>query len=502
MLDRPQLDTDAALGQRLAAAAEVLLDLQPDETAPDASITFERLVRHVRSTLDHEQMWLLYVAVSATLPTSDMLMAAVRHFELTDDVGASIWLLDTALAATQRHGTAHLSLDIVRDGVVVETDFSARHDLHTGIQRVVRATVPLWHRDHDFTPVVWTDTHAALRRLSPNEERRLFHWGRRPPVPTAAGATTSLVVPWHSVVVLVEVPARGACTRLAALARFTSNRVAAIGYDCIPVTSADMVPMGETDRFVHYLEVIKYTDRVAGISVSAAAEFHGFAAMLPTQGLPGPRVVECALPADTSHAAGPAPAAVAKPPLVLCVGSVEPRKNHLAVLNAAELLWREGLSFQLRFIGGGGAGQAFAKRLRQLRRAGRPVRADTAISEADLAEAYQSARFTVFASLHEGYGLPVAESMAFGVPAITTNYGSTREIAEGGGVALVDPRDDTDILQAMRRLLTDDAYLAQLADEVQRRPRRTWEDYAAELWTALAATELAALRGQPAGVPV
>jgi glycosyltransferase involved in cell wall biosynthesis len=263
-----------------------------------------------------------------------------------------------------------------------------------------------------------------------------------------------------------------------------------------------MVPVGETDRFVHYLEVVKYTNRVAGISVSAAAEFHGFAAMLPTQGLPGPRVVECALPADTSEEHVPSSSPSARPPLVLSIGSVEPRKNHLAVLNAAEVLWREGLSFQLRFIGGGGAGHDFAKRLRQLRRAGRLVRSDTAISEADLARAYRSARFTVFASLHEGYGLPVAESMAFGVPAITTNYGSTREIAEDGGVALVDPRDDADILRAMRRLLTDDAYLAQLTDEVRRRPRRTWEDYAAELWSTLAATELAALRGQPAGAAV
>jgi glycosyltransferase involved in cell wall biosynthesis len=502
MLERPQLDTDAALAQRLAAAAEVLLGPPADGRAPDASTTFERLVRHVRSSLDHEQMWLLYVAVSATLPTSDMLVAAVRQFELTDDVGASLWLLDTALAATQRHGTASLTLDIVRDGVVVETDFSARHDLHTGIQRVVRATVPLWHRDHDITPVVWTDTHAALRRLTANEEHRLFRWGSGPVSGNAVATASSLVVPWHSVVVLVEVPARGACARLAALARFTSNRVAAIGYDCIPVTSADMVPMGETDRFVHYLEVVKYTKRVAGISVSAAAEFHGFAAMLPTQGLPGPRVVECALPADASHPHPAGPSSGAHPPLVLCVGSVEPRKNHLAVLNAAEVLWREGLSFQLRFVGGGGAGHAFAKRLRQLHRAGRLVRADTAISEAELALAYRSARFTVFASLHEGYGLPVAESLAFGVPAVTTNYGSTREIGEGGGVVLVDPRDDTDILQAMRRLLVDDAYLAQLTDEIQRRPRRTWEDYATELWTVLAETELAALRRQSAGASV
>ena len=39
----------------------------------------------------------------------------------------------------------------------------------------------------------------------------------------------------------------------------------------------------------------------------------------------------------------------------------------------------------------------------------------------------------VFPSVHEGYGLPVAESLALGTPVITTEYGSTAEIAAGGG---------------------------------------------------------------------
>ena len=42
--------------------------------------------------------------------------------------------------------------------------------------------------------------------------------------------------------------------------------------------------------------------------------------------------------------------------MVLMVGSFEPRKNHLGVLHAAETLWREGLDFELTFIGGSGWG--------------------------------------------------------------------------------------------------------------------------------------------------
>ena len=156
----------------------------------------------------------------------------------------------------------------------------------------------------------------------------------------------ALVVPWHSVVVLAEVPPPAACDRLAALAQFSDNDVVAIGYDCIPAISPDMMPVGETNRFAHFLPVIKHARRVASIGATATAEFRGFASALPVQGLPGPLVSEVRLPVGKAMPApngSQAPAPRDRPlPLVLCVGTFEPRKNQLAVLYAAERLWRRG----------------------------------------------------------------------------------------------------------------------------------------------------------------
>ena len=70
--------------------------------------------------------------------------------------------------------------------------------------------------------------------------------------------------------------------RLAALAQYSGNAVTAIGYDCIPIVSADMVPPVETAKFVHYLGVIKHVRRVAGISISAATEFAGLTSTTPS----------------------------------------------------------------------------------------------------------------------------------------------------------------------------------------------------------------------------
>jgi glycosyltransferase involved in cell wall biosynthesis len=173
--------------------------------------------------------------------------------------------------------------------------------------------------------------------------------------------------------------------------------------------------------------------------------------------------------------------------MVLMVGSFEPRKNHLGVLHAAETLWREGLDFELTFIGGSGWGSEIPDRIAALTQFGRPITVLRNVDRARLDQAYRSARFTVFPSRHEGYGLPVAESLEAGIPAITSDFGSLRELAAGGGALMVDPHNDIALADAMRRLLSDDAELALLRRQIADRPPRTWDDYAHELWTLLVA---------------
>jgi glycosyltransferase involved in cell wall biosynthesis len=230
------------------------------------------------------------------------------------------------------------------------------------------------------------------------------------------------------------------------------------------------------------------------VSAAAAAEFRAYASALPAQGLAPPHIFECRLaeelaPPDAHTGPQAHPDRDTPRPLVLCVG-LEPRKNPLGLLYAAERLWREQLDFELCFVAGSGWGDEALRRIDELARQGRPISIATALSERELAAAYRRARFTVFASLHEGYGLPVAESLACGTPVITTGYGSTKEVASGGGALLVDPRDDNSICDAMRRLLTDNVLLATLEQEIAARPVRTWEQYAAELWGSLVTPEL------------
>ena len=501
----------AALEQRLRAAAELLLpDGAPPvgaggETPGERSGTLLLgLVAELQRAPSTPGLWLLLTALAAAYPDEGQLLEARRVLELSTPTEAVVHLLESCWVSTRNGGSPAAHLEVVRDRVVVDVDFCAQNDHHTGIQRVVRETVPRWVRDHDLLLVAWTDAHGAMRPLQDEEPERVLDWygrqhrraaaaqehdavsGEVPAPPQPERAPDRLVVPWQCTVVLPENPSPQRCPSLAALAQHSGNVVTAIGYDCIPVVSPELIHPGLPDRFMRYLSVVKHAAVLAGISASATAEFAGFADMMPSQGLPAPRVVEVVLPvAVPDPGAGARAGEPSGPPVVVSVGSFEPRKNQLALLVAAEQLWREGLSFRLRFIGGGGYRTEFEALVARLTAAGRDVQVDVQISDEELWQAYRDARFTVFASLHEGYGLPVAESLAYGVPALTTSYGSTAEIAEDGGALLVDPRDDQALVDALRRMVTDDALVDRLRAEALARPVRTWDDYARELWDAL-----------------
>ncbi|NQU37957.1 MAG: glycosyltransferase, partial [Actinobacteria bacterium] len=170
-------------------------------------------------------------------------------------------------------------------------------------------------------------------------------------------------------------------------------------------------------------------------------------------------------------------------PLVLSVGSIEPRKNQIMALRAAERLWNEGQEFQLLFIGWNAWNtEAFEEKVAALQAAGKHVRIVRSASDDMLSAAYRAARFSVYVSIAEGHGLHPAESLAAGTPVVLSDIGSMRETGSAGGAEMVDPRDLNGVVDAMRLLLTDDSRLAALTAQISHRPQRTWDDYAAETW--------------------
>jgi glycosyltransferase involved in cell wall biosynthesis len=170
-------------------------------------------------------------------------------------------------------------------------------------------------------------------------------------------------------------------------------------------------------------------------------------------------------------------------PFILFVGTVEPRKNLATLLDAFEAL---GVEFEDRtpelvVVGGDGWKSAEVKaRLRQTR----GVRWFRAASDTDLAVLYRHARFTVAPSFSEGWGLPVQESLAHGVPCIASTGGAMAEAAQGLA-KLFNPKDAMALRRAMAHWITDDAALqaarTRVAFALARNPLPTWNDAANSL---------------------
>jgi glycosyltransferase involved in cell wall biosynthesis len=167
-------------------------------------------------------------------------------------------------------------------------------------------------------------------------------------------------------------------------------------------------------------------------------------------------------------------------PYVLSVGAIEPRKNltrlvrayrqvapdvpHALVLTGAPGWHAEDVETELARPGPG-----------TIIRAGH-------VTEEQLDALYRGADAFVYPSLYEGFGLPVVEAMARGVPTITSNTSSLPEVA-GDAALLVDPTDVSEIAEALARILTDPA----LAGDLRARARARAATYT---WAATARATL------------
>lgn len=93
------------------------------------------------------------------------------------------------------------------------------------------------------------------------------------------------------------------------------------------------------------------------------------------------------------------------------------------------------------------------------------------VSDAELLEAYQAADIVLFASLAEGFGLPIIEAQSVGRPVLTSNVPPMKGVA-GVGACLVDPYDVEEIRAGIQRLVDDDEYRATLVRKGHENSRR------------------------------
>jgi glycosyltransferase involved in cell wall biosynthesis len=377
--------------------------------------------------------------------------------------------------------------------ILVDATHTSHSTARTGIQQLTRRLIAPAGGGEEFAPITHDAFWRTWRSLDPDEietahsgaasgSSRRAQWslrqkwrgrmahllGDKPPFPDGASA---FVAP--------EIFSREVAATYRKLFKCIDGPRVAILHDTIPLTHPELSPPKTVARFPAYLEELRQFDGVAAVSRHSRDSLAGF---WKWAGGKAPPVVAIESGAGFPAApCGPPPSDGV--PQVLSVGTIEGRKNHAALLEAAEMLWASGVRFELHIVGfprPETAAPAIA-RISELTAAGRSLIFHGSIDDAALEERWRACRFSVYPSLIEGYGLPVIESVARGRPCICSAVGATGEAASGGGCLAIESVDPESIARAMRQLLEDTADYERLRTAAAARHVRTWDDYRRDL---------------------
>ena len=161
-----------------------------------------------------------------------------------------------------------------------------------------------------------------------------------------------------------------------------------------------------------------------------------------------PERVHVARPAPKKVFTPDGPAAALGGPYVLTVATLEPRKNLQSLVEAHRLL---GGDLLLAIVGAEGWGEQPLLDDPRIRRLGY-------VSDEELARLYRGATVAVYPSRFEGFGIPVVEAMACGVPVVVSSHSSLDE-ASGDATIRADPDDPTAIAAAIERAMVEREWL-------------------------------------------
>jgi glycosyltransferase involved in cell wall biosynthesis len=378
--------------------------------------------------------------------------------------------------------------------IFIDVSGACKSPRHTGIQRITRNICRELREHVPITPISWNRVGNRYQLLGQRERNLLkqpFQVSNRPIARPEirgenflaelhrqffrAGVRLNDKLGADDVLLVPDIYRDGRLKEMPRLLAQTRARTVAIFHDAAALDLPQLYPKA-APRFRAYIESLAAFDLVICVSNASRAELLRLWSESSTAA--AETVVET-WPVESSNVTERDGTVSRSSNLIVCVGSFEPRKNHLRLLRAAEKLWNAGVGFELELIGrsSGDFGANVVSELRRLQRARVNVRWSKQVNDQALHHGYRECRFTVYPSLMEGFGLPILESLSHGKPVICGGNGALGEVALDGGCLIVDQTDEEALASAMKKLLTDQVAYERLCNEAHARKFRSWADY-------------------------
>lgn len=412
------------------------------------------LVSDLRLNPKKEKLWLVLTMLTGHLPTVEQISKAelwLRSSQSDAELGEKLL---GELTVSSANSAASTDVVIVKDCVIVLLVNIVKHDLHTGVQRVARSLCSeLIGIDQNIVFANLSDDGFSISPIDNDFMRKvLSEEYRLSKGLNNQAAPEKVLVPLSCKILLPEVPLNIEFnSRLSALADNSSNSLACIGYDLIPILSPEFVSRLETEQFTHYLSMVSRTKKVLCISELTAAEFRGFFQAKESIGASSPKISVFDIPVDRKVGVQKAPRNNSTLN-ILTVGTIEPRKGQVETLLACKKLWKEDYALKITFVGKvhPEIDDVWSSLTRGLSKTVFSHKMD--LSEQELAQLYSTSDLSIFVSKHEGYGLPIVESIMHGTPVLTTNFNPAYLKVKNSGATGISIVDSETIANELRKI--------------------------------------------------
>ncbi|XZE34354.1 glycosyltransferase family 4 protein [Pirellulaceae bacterium SH501] len=237
--------------------------------------------------------------------------------------------------------------------------------------------------------------------------------------------------------------------------------VATVFYDMIPITHVDFVGYKRSLKFRKYLgDIVTNSDLILAISNTVRNQLCEYLSnSREYRQISSERIQSFRLGADVSHLTGEVRQKVrdyfepnmdcdgTRPYLV--VGTLDPRKNHMQVIDAVEQLADRGFKRKVCFVGrAGGLSDALIERMGASKLAGKLLDHWDDFNDIDLQYAYRNCEAVLMPSVVEGFGLPIVEALWHSAKVLASDIPIHREV--GGNrceyFRLHDPKSLADLI--------------------------------------------------------
>lgn len=379
-------------------------------------------------------------------------------------------------------------------------DHSISCPVNTGMQRVVRGLAAgLIENGEKLIFVKWSRDLKSLVRISRVELKHLGLWNG----PVAADENTyssseqealpiSSKTAYGGHLFVPEVTHINSYNDDPALdvilcAKQLGLKTTFIFYDAIPLRRVEFSEIAP--KHERYMRALMLADYVTAISEWSARDLVSYFLNHESADFTNiPRVEALMLPGTSLNNELKADETANVENVILCVGTIELRKNQLTLIEAFQALCDKypDLDWRLEFVGNLHPG--VEKQVKAALKKNSKIINHGNVSDEVLTELYHRCTFTVFPSVEEGFGLPILESLSFGKPCICADFGSMREVAQGGGCLTTDVRVAENLSSKLEELINNPELQQELEILAKARPETSWRQYADSLVNKVASS--------------